>query len=146
MTHWPGNARNQRTTFGSLSRSQLMSRVHSRGNETTEKRLATLLTKSRLHGWRRHQPLLGCPDFVWPANKLAIFVDGCFWHGHKCGKNVSPKTNAKEWREKIRRNQARDGRVTRALRRQRWRVLRIWECDLAKNPAACVNRIRRALA
>lgn len=145
MSRWPGDAQKERTTFGSLTRSQLMSRVRSGGNETTEMRLAFLLRKLRLYGWRRHRPMFGSPDFVWPRRKVAVFVDGCFWHGHVCGKNISPRTNTREWQEKIAGNQARDRRVSRALRRQGWSVLRIWECCLVRKPAVCINRIRRAL-
>jgi DNA mismatch endonuclease (patch repair protein) len=145
MSKWPGNAKKERTTFGGLTRGQLMSRVRSRGNETTEMRLASLLRKAGLHGWRRNQRVLGNPDFVWPLKKLAVFVDGCFWHGHRCGKNITPKTNAKEWRQKITGNIARDRRITRLLRRRAWHVVRIWECQLTKNPNACINKIRRSL-
>ena len=144
MSKWPGNATKERTTFGGLSRAQLMSRVRSKRNETTETRLAALLRKTGLRGWRRNRPLVGNPDFVWPSKRLVVFVDGCFWHGHDCGKNITPKTNAKEWRQKINGNLARDHRITRLLRRQGWRVLRIWECQLAKNPEACINKIHRA--
>lgn len=122
-----------------------MSRVRSTGNQTTEKRLAGLLRKMGLSGWRRHQPLPGQPDFVWPGFKVAVFVDGCFWHGHDCGKNVTPKTNAKAWQDKIIRNKSRDRQMTRHLRQEGWRVVRIWECQLRKNPARCVSGIRRAL-
>jgi DNA mismatch endonuclease (patch repair protein) len=146
MSRWPGDARKERTTFGLMSRSQLMSRVRSKGNRSTEGRLAMLLREWRLSGWRRHRPLFGSPDFAWPAWKVAVFVDGCFWHGHACGKNLSPKTNAKEWKLKLTRNQLRDRRVTRALRRQGWRVVRLWECQLARDPNKCMNRIRRSLA
>jgi DNA mismatch endonuclease (patch repair protein) len=143
---WPGNATAERTTFGRLSRSQLMSRVRSRGNATTELRLAALLRKSGLHGWRRHRPLVGKPDFSWANKRLAVFIDGCFWHGHSCGRNLKPKTNAAEWRRKIVRNRARDRRVSRTLREQGWRVLRIWECLLGKNPGACLAEIRRLMS
>ena len=145
MSHWPGNAKKERTTFGRLSRGELMSKVHSKGNKTTEKRLASLLRKAKLSGWRRHQSLTGCPDFAWPKAKVAVFVDGCFWHGHNCGKNLNPKTNAKAWRDKIKRNKARDHRTTYILRREGWKVIRIWECELAKNPVRCVGRIQKAL-
>src|SRR2546430_799159 len=111
MRRWPGNAERQQTTFGGLSRAQLMSRVHSTGNKTTEARLAELLRKSRLSGWRRRRQVPGNPDFTWPTERLIVFVDGCFWHGHDCGKNVCPATNAKEWKEKISRNQKRDRSV-----------------------------------
>ena len=146
MSRWPGDAKKERTTFGGLSRGQLMSRVRSTGNETTEKRLASLLRKSGLHGWRRHQPLPGRPDFAWLKTKVVVFVDGCFWHGHTCGKNINPKTNAEAWRKKIEGNKSRDSRNSRRLRQAGWKVVRIWECQLAKNPDRCVARIKKALA
>jgi len=145
MSRWPGNAQGERTTFGGLRRGQLMSRVRSTGNQTTEKRLASLLHEAGLTGWRRHQFLPGRPDFVWPKIKVAVFVDGCFWHGHDCGKNLRPRTNAKAWQDKIKLNQARDRRVTRVLREQGWAVVRIWECVLANHPDRCMVRIRRRL-
>jgi len=145
MSRWPGNAQRERTTFGGLSRGRLMSRVRSTGNQTTEMRLVSLLRKEGLNGWRRHQPLPGRPDFAWPKPKVVVFVDGCFWHGHECGKNIRPRTNAKAWQEKIERNQARGRRATRQLRRRGWAVIRIWECTLAKRPLLCLQRIQKAL-
>lgn len=145
MSRWPGNAQRERTTFGGLRRDQLMSRVRSVGNQTTERRLASLLRQAHLAGWRRHQPLPGKPDFTWRAAMVVVFVDGCFWHGHDCGKNVTPKTNARAWKDKIERTQARDRRVSRKLRQAGWTVIRIWECRLRKNPNRCLARVRRAL-
>ncbi|MFH1749066.1 MAG: very short patch repair endonuclease [Planctomycetota bacterium] len=145
MSRWPGNAKDQRTTFGGLSRAQLMSRVRSRGNETTERRLASLLRSAGLTGWRRHQSLPGRPDFVWPRLRVAVFADGCFWHGHKCGKNITPKTNSDAWQSKIQCNKTRDRRVTRKLREIGWIVLRIWECRLAAYPEQSIRRIELAL-
>lgn len=133
------------TTFGTLNRSQLMSRVRSSGNKTTEQRLAALLRARRLKGWRRHYPLLGKPDFVWLIQKVAVFVDGCFWHGHHCGRNLTPKRNAEMWREKIVGNQRRDRRISGSLRVAGWNVCRIWECTLVKQPEACLQRIKHAL-
>lgn len=145
MSRWPGNATKERTSFGGLSRSQLMARVRSTGNLTTEAGLARLLRLAQLHGWRRHQALSGRPDFVWRSSKVAVFVDGCFWHGHDCGRNVTPRTNARAWDEKIRNNQRRDARVTRTLRRGGWKVYRIAECELARRPERCVGKIRAML-
>jgi DNA mismatch endonuclease (patch repair protein) len=122
-----------------------MSRVKGRGNVTTELRLASLLRRAGLKGWRRHQPLPGCPDFVWRKEKLAVFVDGCFWHGHDCGKNVSPKTNADAWREKLERNRKRDRRADRTLRSEGWSVVRVWECELRSSSDKVVRKIRCAL-
>jgi len=145
MRQWPGDANKEHTTFGRYTRSQLMSLVRSRGNTTTELRLVQLLRKARIRGWRRHNFLPGSPDFVWGSNKLAVFVDGCFWHGHNCGKNITPKTNAREWRDKIGRNKTRDRRVNCILRRQGWAVVRIWECQLAKNSDKCLGKIRKVM-
>ena len=85
------------------------------------------------------------PDFVFRAQRLAVFVDGCFWHG--CPLHATqPKQNAAFWREKIAANQARDRFVTRTLRAQGWRVLRIWEHDLTrKNERRLLSRLRRVV-
>jgi DNA mismatch endonuclease (patch repair protein) len=144
MAKWPGNAKLQRTTFGKLTRSELMGRVRSKGNKTTENRFASILRKEGITGWRRHLPLPGNPDFVWRAAKLALFLDGCFWHGHAC-RNVSPKTNAALWRTKITKNKMRDRQINRRLRAGGWIVLRIWECRLAKVPDKCLLRVRNGL-
>jgi len=144
MADWPGDATQEHTTFGHLTRGQLMARVHSKGNKTTEARLIGLLRSSKITGWRRHQRIFGRPDFVWPKKKLAVFVDGCFWHGHGCGKNLSPQTNSKAWEIKLRRNQKRDRLVTKTLRVMGWRVVRIWECELRTGPKSN-RRIKNAL-
>lgn len=145
MGTWPGDSSRERTTFGGLNRGTLMARVRSIGNKTTEERLASLLRQNKLSGWRRHLRLAGKPDFIWPSERVAVFVDGCFWHGHDCGRNLTPKTNTNVWREKIRRNKARDGQASRLLRREGWVVIRIWECELAKNPMRVLVRIVKAI-
>ena len=145
MSHWPSRSRHAKTTFGGLSRSALMSRVRSKRNATTELKLLSLLRAAGLRGWRRGFPLLGNPDFVFPKVKLAVFVDGCFWHGHGCGRNLKPKQNAALWQQKLSGNQRRDRHVTRTLRSAGWHVIRIWECALAKHPETCIRRTRRAL-
>jgi len=146
MRPWPGNADKEQTAFGGLRRGQLMARIRSTGNKTTEQRLALLLRRQRLVGWRRHLDMPGRPDFVWPKDRLSVFVDGCFWHGHRCGRNVTPKTNAAAWRDKIRKNRNRDRKATRLLRRREWTVVRMWECVLTEHPERCLQAIRKALA
>lgn len=141
MSRWPGDAEKEHTTFGGLRRGQLMSRVRSTGNLTTEKHLASLLRKAGLTGWRRHQQLPGRPDFVWRKAKVAVFVDGCFWHGHDC-RNLTPKTNVGAWQEKIENTRARDVRNTQSLEQMGWAVVRIWECYLNKDPEQCLQMIR----
>jgi DNA mismatch endonuclease, patch repair protein len=128
--------------FNKKKRSEIMSRIRSRGNQTTEVALIRLLRRHRITGWRRGIRIFGKPDFVFLKAKIAIFVDGCFWHGHpqKCR---MPATNRTFWTKKIARNIARDKLVTRTLRKKGWTVLRIWEDCVAK--ASTLNRIRKAL-
>ena len=129
-----------------------MSRIRSRGNQATELALMRVFRAEGIKGWRRHfeirkaesgkQKFKVRPDFVFPKFRVAVFVDGCFWHG--CPKHEpKPKNNAAFWRKKFARNIARDRLVTRTLRREGWRVLRIWEHELAgKNEARLLRRIR----
>ena len=107
-------------------RSWIMAQVKSGGNKSTEAKLAGLLRRSRIKGWRRKYPLCGKPDFTFPKLRVVIFVDGCFWHGHptKCR---MPKTNDAYWVKKIARNMERDEIVTKRLRKKGWKVMRIWE-------------------
>src|SRR6266567_3024640 len=118
-------------------RSALMATIRSRGNRDTELALIRVLRRHRITGWRRHQQLTGKPDFIFKKSRLAIFVDGCFWHGCPKHSRHAAKSGA-YWRKKLATNQARDRLVTRMLRRQGWTVLRIWEHELAKRPDACV--------
>ncbi len=122
-----------------------MSRIKSRGNKKTEIALIYFFRRHQITGWRRNQKIFGKPDFVFGRERLAVFVDGCFWHG--CPKHgTQPKRNRAFWKNKFARNIARDRRVNRALRVANWRVLRIWEHELArKNETRLLNRIHRAL-
>ena len=120
-----------------------MSRIRGRGNRDTELRMAGLLRKWAITGWRRHPPLPGKPDFAFVAKHLALFVDGCFWHGcPRCYQ--APKNNATFWREKIEENRERDRNVARLLRASGWSVVRVWECALARSPEKVMARVRRA--
>ncbi|MDR2463669.1 MAG: very short patch repair endonuclease [Verrucomicrobiales bacterium] len=131
--------------FTKAGRSKIMSLIRSKGNKDTELRLMKIFRKHRITGWRRNRRLFGKPDFVFPARRLAVFVDGCYWHG--CPKHCRrPATNRKFWNVKIDRNQARDRKVNRELRQAGWRVLRIWEHALArKQESHTVKRVLRAL-
>jgi DNA mismatch endonuclease, patch repair protein len=126
-------------------RSQIMAAVRSTGNKATEAVLITFLRKHGLNGWRRKVRLHGNPDFVFPKQRTAIFVDGCFWHG--CARHCRmPKGNSAYWKPKIFGNKRRDRSVTRDLRRAGWRVLRVWEHELAsKHQKRLSGRIRQAL-
>jgi DNA mismatch endonuclease, patch repair protein len=145
MVSWPGNAKSQKTTFGRLTRSELMARVRSKGNKTTEERFAGMLRRERITGWRRHQQVPGNPDFIWRAAKIALFLDGCFWHGHNC-RNTLPKTNALMWCDKVKKNKARDRKVTKRLRAEGWTVVRIWECQIRGKGSKYLAFIRSQMA
>ncbi len=138
--------KSQLTTFGGLSRSDLMSRIRSRNNATTEMRMLKMLRHAGLSGWRRHISLPGTPDFCWIRERVVVFVHGCFWHGHDCGRNLEPRSNAAEWRAKIGRNRRRDLRSARSLRQLGWSVITLWECQLRKAPETCIRRVARCLS
>jgi DNA mismatch endonuclease (patch repair protein) len=124
-------------------RSKNMAAIRGTGNTTTELRFAKILRKHRINGWRRHLALAGKPDFAFPKFKVAIFVDGCFWHFcPRCTK--IPKHNAKYWVEKKRRNKLRDRKVSRQLHGKGWIVLRFWEHAL-DNESAIAKRVLRAI-
>lgn len=131
--------------FTKAKRSEVMSRIRGHGNKDTEIALMKLLRHHRIAGWRRNQPVFGKPDFVFPKVRVAVFVDGCFWHG--CPRHCNtPANNRIFWKKRLAANKARDRRVSRELRKLGWRVVRIWEHDLAKLSAACIRRIKMTLS
>ena len=131
--------------FDSRTRSAVMSKVRSTGNKSTELRLIRLFRTAGITGWRRNYPVKGRPDFVFLKQRTAVFVDGCFWHGHDC-RNTRPSSNSEYWVRKRERNMQRDLEVTAAFERRGWIVLRIWECELKKsNQAKTIERIKKEL-
>jgi DNA mismatch endonuclease, patch repair protein len=129
--------------FTKNKRSLVMSAIRSKGNRDTELKLATILKQNGITGWRRNIRLPGKPDFVFRRERLAIFVDGCFWHG--CSRHLRmPASNVEYWNRKIERNRTRDRRVDLVLRRTGWRTVRIWEHSL-REPTRVVNRLLRLL-
>lgn len=135
----------KRTQFDPLSvadRSARMAKVRSRGNRSTEMRVAACLIRNGIRGWHRHpNSVPGRPDFYFPILNLAVFVDGCFWHGcRKCNRNT-PRNRREFWKIKIDTNRKRDAKVSRLLRRAGVRVLRIWEHSL-KGPDWTLQLLR----
>jgi DNA mismatch endonuclease (patch repair protein) len=110
-------------------RSRIMSAVKPYGNKTTEMIMGKLLRENGLRGYRKHWPIDGKPDFAWPRLRIALFVDGCFWHGCPRCKRI-PTSNRTFWAARIGGNRRRDRRVSRSLKRAGWLVLRVWECRL----------------
>lgn len=129
--------------FSKKKRSQIMAAVKSTGNRVTESSVVAIFRRNSVKGWRRHVPLLGKPDFAFRAQRLLVFVDGCFWHG--CQKHLRmPATNRRYWIGKIARNQMRDSATTHKLRKGGWRVLRLWEHELRKE-SHVLRRVAHAL-
>ena len=121
-----------------------MSRIHGRGNKETELALMRVLRAHGITGWCRHQPIFGKPDFIFREARLAVFVDGCFWHGcPKCYRR--PTSNRKYWDAKVNRNRARDRTASRQLHRRGWRIVRIWGHAI-KSPRAAIARITSVLS
>jgi DNA mismatch endonuclease (patch repair protein) len=125
-------------------RSAVMAAVRSVGNLSTELRLLRIMRVYGIVGWRRKQSLPGKPDFVFRRQRLAVFVDGCFWHG--CPKHCRiPSSAIPYWVKKIGRNRLRDKDVRRLLLDQGWNVHRIWEHSL-RDPRRVASGLKSKIA
>lgn len=119
--------------FSRQKRSEVMARIRGCGNKSTERRMAALLRSSHIAGWKLHPSnVFGRPDIYFPKKRVAIFLDGCFWHAcRKCFK--MPVQNQPFWANKIRKNVMRDRYVNRILKKDGIKVIRLWEHDLEKD-------------
>ena len=117
--------------FDKETRSKIMGCVRSDGNKSTELKLISVFRELGIVGWKRHYSVKGHPDFVFLKKKIAIFVDGCFWHGHDC-RNTRPANNQEYWDKKRLRNIQHDMDITSLFTSRGWTVIRIWECELKK--------------
>jgi DNA mismatch endonuclease (patch repair protein) len=133
--------------FTKRERSEIMRSVKSRENQSTELKLISIFKDYKIKGWRRNYKLHGKPDFVFPQKKIALFADGCFWHGHNC-RGLKPSTNQQYWDNKISKNRRRDNETNRYLSNIGWTVIRIWECELKKRklPKRFVNLFNKTSA
>ena len=127
-------------------RHKCMSHIRSR-NTTPEKVVRSELWRRGYRYRLNDRRLPGTPDLVLPKYRAVIFINGCFWHGHRgCAKYVVPKTNVEFWREKVARNIARDELNAQRLDTLAWTVITVWECELGKkNVDATVARIESEL-
>jgi DNA mismatch endonuclease (patch repair protein) len=115
-------------TFTKSERSRIMAAV--KAKDTTPEMIVRRLVHAMGYRYRLHvQSLPGNPDLVFPRLRKVLFVSGCFWHMHTCGRCRIPSARRDYWVRKLERNAARDKRVQRALRRAGWQVLVIWECQ-----------------
>lgn len=112
-------------------RSKNMSHIRSTNSKPEEKVRKYLFSRG-LRYRKNVRELPGCPDIVLPKYKTVVFVNGCFWHHHDCGRFVWPTSNEEYWHNKINRNVERDIENTRLLKQRGWQVLIIWECQLKK--------------
>ena len=104
-----------------------------------------LFKENHITGWRHNYNVKGHPDFVFLNQRVAIFVDGCFWHGHDC-RNTRPSENSEYWAKKRERNIRHDKEINALFEKRGWTVLRIWECELKKkNQADTLKRIQVVL-
>lgn len=117
--------------FSKSQRSKIMRAVKSCDNKSTEIKLIRYFQEKGITGWRRGYKVKGRPDFVFLKRRIAIFSDGCFWHGHDC-RNTAPSSNSEYWNKKLAKNIERDKEITNAFIQRGWTVIRIWECELNK--------------
>src|SRR4051794_40354958 len=104
--------------FSAEKRSAVMARIRSQRNRDTELKTIQLLRTHRITGWRRNANVFGRPDFIFPKRRVALFIDGCFWHRHGgCRFCYTPKSRSDFWLPKFERNIARDRLVNRTLRK-----------------------------
>lgn len=127
--------------FSPEKRSNIMSLVRSKGNKSTELKLIEFFKSQGITGWKRNYNVIGHPDFVFSDRKIAVFVDGCFWHGHNC-RNITPSQNKEYWEQKRVKNIAHDKIITKRFEQRGWLVIRIWECELKRaNQAILVDKL-----
>jgi DNA mismatch endonuclease (patch repair protein) len=106
--------------------------------------LRKLLSQSKVSDYKLHYKIFGRPDLAFPKKRLAVFIDGCFWH--KCPLCfVKPTSRIEFWKEKIRNNIKRDKQVNKFLKKNDWKFLRIWEHELKKNPEKTCQKIVKQL-
>src|SRR3989442_11623581 len=119
-----------------------MAAIRYRGNRSTERAFASLLKRHGIAGWKRHErTVTGKPDFYFPTLRVAIFIDGCFWHGcPRCFQ--APRQNGPFWVKKIAKNRRRDRKVVSCLRAEGVRVIRVWEHELEKRSDRLLRILR----
>lgn len=133
-----------RTLDERLQRSRTMAAVPSQ-RTSLEQLLASSLWAVGLRGWRRSAKVEGSrPDFTFPRLRVAVFADGCFWHGcPHCGRR--PTANADYWHRKIDRNSERDSEQTQRLKAAGWTVVRFWGHEIERDPTGCAKRVAMVL-
>jgi len=126
-------------------RSRLMQKIRS-ANTTPELSFRKLLRANGIKHQKNNNNLLGKPDISIPKSKIAIFIDGEFWHGYKWdAKKKKIKANRAYWIPKIEKNIARDKKYSVELKKLGWAVIRLWDFEIKKTPGKCLNKVNKAL-
>jgi len=129
--------------FSPDARSRVMSQI--RGKDTGPEMIVRRLAHAMGYRYRLHRSdLPGKPDLVFPRYRSVVFVNGCFWHGHTCGRGKRPASNTEFWDGKLEATKKRDARVVQELESRGWRVLTLWQCELG-DAADIADRIRSFL-
>jgi len=116
-----------------------------RSTDTTpEKLIMRELRRKKIYFAKHVTSIIGKPDIVFRRKKVVVFVDSDFWHKHP-KRFIMSKSNTKYWKAKIERNIKRDKEVNKQLKKAGWKVIRIWEHDIKKNPGKCVNKILKLI-
>lgn len=126
-----------------LSKEQRSKNMSAVGSEDTD---LELKVRKALYNrglrYRKHYDVLGKPDIAFVGKKIAIFINGCFWHHHDCDKGVIPQSNNEFWKKKLQKNKMRDGEVKKELNDLGWKVIEFWECEI-KDENAFQNKINQ---
>ena len=131
-------------TVNKEKRSWMMSRVKSKDTKP-EKIVRSMIHRMGFRFRKNRRDLPGSPDIVFPKYRKVIFIHGCFWHGHKnCSKASRPSSNEEFWSDKLDTNIQRDRKKVRELKKQGWKVLIIWECQI-KDEKRLTRKIKRFL-
>ena len=125
--------------FIRAKRSEIMARISS-ANTKPERYARSRFWASGLRYARTKQGLPGSPDLVFPSLQVAVFVHGCFWHGHHCSRAELPSSNRAFWRAKIQKNRRRDAKAVGQLRTMGWHCFQIWQCRLKRDTTRAISR------
>jgi len=130
--------------FSKKKRSEIMSKIRSENTEG-ERIVFCELRKRKIYFQKHYKKILGTPDIAFPRKKIAIFIDGDFWHGRHFLKEKK-RLPKKYWQEKIKSNILRDNRIRKKLKKQGWNILRVWESEIKQKPNIVMDRIFNFLA
>jgi DNA mismatch endonuclease (patch repair protein) len=118
-----------------------MSKVRSSNNKSTEIKFKMAMVRSGLKHWRIRPKMLFSPDFIFEKKRIAIFIDGCFWHGCSLCKKY-PSSNKEYWTNKILKNKNRDKKAIKELTKDNWTVVRFWEHEIRSNIEHCIDELK----